>query len=816
MKHLIFILSFITLFSNYAFSQTQTVSGKLSSGNQSVPFGTVLIKSSSDSSVVRVALADSLGQFSVTGVPAGTYFAHATSIGFLDYYSDKFDVGSSDVNLKSVEMSVDDKMMDKVTVMKIRPIIEILPDRTVFNVSNTINATGANGFDLLRKAPGVVVDNNNNIIVEGKSGVQIYIDNKPTILSGDDLVNFLKSLQSSDIDKIEIITQPSSKYDAAGAAGIVNIIMKRNKNLGTNGTLTGVYTYGLRGDNHLGNGSLSLNHRNKRMNVYTNYSNNFGPNYSFADFNKTLEGILYGSDMVNNTEINGHTGRLGTDFFLGSKHTIGVLATADYYETNTESVTTTYYAPVGTTPNQRLDARNDNLGGVFQYSGNLNYRFADTLGHEWTIDADYGGYQRTADSYQPNLYIDELTSDTTATNIYRMITPTKIQIITAKTDYSQYLWGGKLGLGAKYSIVNTDNFFDFYDIIDGQDVINKSRSNQFFYRENINAGYVNYGRKLGKRWNMNIGVRVENTNFRGELISTQGTGNQVIDSSYVNLFPSGGITFMQNHKHMWRLNYSRRIQRPNYQNLNPFETQIDEFSYMKGNPFLLPQYISNVGLSHTFKYRFNTAISYSYISNFFAQITDTLNSTTSYLVSENVADNHVVNLSVSLPFQFTQWWSLFANVNGSYSYFKGHNDKFQDVTVPSVMVYAQNTFLLPAGFKFEISGWFSSPSVWGGTFLTKAMGSLDVAVERKFFSDRLTARAALSDVLRTAYWRADYDYGALMIDAQGGWESQKLSFSLSYMFGNSQVKATRKRDTGLEEESGRTGSGGGGGGVGGN
>jgi iron complex outermembrane recepter protein len=809
------LLTTISILASTGFGQTQAVSGKVSSENTEVPFATVLIKSASDSSVVKVGLADSLGRFRVSGVPVGTYFAHVSSIGFLDYTSESFELTASDVDLKNLEMAADNKMMDAVTIMKIRPLIEVLPDRTVFNVANTVNATGANGFDLLRKAPGVVVDNNNNIIVEGKSGVQIYIDNKPTILSGDDLINFLRSLQSTDIDKIEIITQPSSKYDAAGAAGIVNIIMKRDKNLGTNGTLTGVYSYGLRGDNHLGNGSLSLNHRNKSMNVYTNYNTNYGPNYSFASLDKTLEGILYGSDMKNNTKINGHSGRLGTDFFLGSKHTLGILANADYYSTDVESVTTTYFAPVGTNPTDRLDAENNNIGDVVQYSGNLNYRFADTLGHEWTVDADYGGYQSRSDSDQPNLYVDEISGDTTANNIYRMVTPTKIAITTAKTDYSQYLWGGKVGIGLKYSLVNTDNYFDFYDVIDGQDVINWNRSNEFYYSENINAGYINYGRKLGKRWNFNLGVRVENTNYRGELLSkTQ--GNQIVDSSYVNLFPSGGITFMQNHKHMWRLNYSRRIQRPNYQNLNPFETQMDEFSYMKGNPFLLPQYISNVGLTHTFKYRFSTSFSYSYTSDFFAQITDTLSSTTSYLVTENVADNQVFNLSISLPFQVTQWWSLFANINGTYSSFRGENDKFQDVTVPSAMVYAQNTFLLPAGFKFELGGWFSSPSVWGGTFLTKSMGSLDIAFEKKFLRNRLTARLAMSDVLRTAYWRADYDYGALMIDAEGGWESQKISFSLSYMFGNSEVKAQRKRRTGLEEESGRTGGSGGAGGVGGN
>ena len=205
-KHLFFLTVFFFGLSSYSTAQTYSVKGYLESDSKAVPFATVFVKNTSDSSVVKVGLADSTGIFNISGVPNGDYFVMATMVGMSDFMSETFEVAGSNVDLGSLNMSMNDEMMNEVVVMKIRPIIEVQPDRTVFNVENTINATGSNGFDLLRKAPGVIIDNSNNIIVEGKSGVQIYIDNKPSPLAGDDLINFLQSLQASQIDKIEIIT----------------------------------------------------------------------------------------------------------------------------------------------------------------------------------------------------------------------------------------------------------------------------------------------------------------------------------------------------------------------------------------------------------------------------------------------------------------------------------------------------------------------------------------------------------------------------------------------------------------------------------
>ncbi|MEM9930319.1 MAG: outer membrane beta-barrel family protein, partial [Bacteroidota bacterium] len=255
----------------------------------------------------------------------------------------------------------------------------------------------------------------------------------------------------------------------------------------------------------------------------------------------------------------------------------------------------------------------------------------------------------------------------------------------------------------------------------------------------------------------------------------------------------------------WALNYSRRIARPNYNSLNPFESQIDELSFQKGNPFLQPQYTDNIKLSHTYKYRLTTSIGYSYISDFFAQITDTLGTDRNFLITRNIANQEVWNLSVSYPFTAAKWWSVYLSLNGYHSSYEGQDDKFVAIDQTTFSFYAQNTFTLPRGFRFEVSGWFSSPSVWGGTYITNSMGSLDLGLQKKFLDDKLSVRLSANDVLFTSRWFADMQFGDLFIDGTGGWESRRVQLNFSYNFGNQEVKNARRRKTGLEDEDGRVG-----------
>jgi hypothetical protein len=800
MQKTILFLSFI---SSFLFSQAQEmyeISGKLMAAGEPLPYATIMLHSASDSMFIKASFSDENGSFVLKTDLNGALYIKVNSLGYKDYVSSSFNTNGANKNLGEIEIEPQVETFDAMVFTALRPLIEVEPDKTVFNVQGTLNATGANGLELLRKAPGVIVDNNNSIIVEGKSGVQIFINGKLSILSGDDLANYLMSMQATDIDAIEIITQPSSKYDAAGNGGIINIRLKKDKFLGTNGNLNVGSTYGL----HLrNNNSISVNHRNKKMNVFGTYSNNFGKNSYFLDFKRTQEGVFYQSETDNVNDINTHNGSIGADWFLNDKNTLGILMNGNWFNTGSVGESFTNIIPLSTGEiSQVLRNQNINIGHNDQGSVNVNYKYADTLGQELSFDIDYGVYDRIANTYQPNSYFD-VNGQSSFENNYRMLTPTHISFFATKADYVSKFWKGKLGFGAKFSNVQTDNTFDFFNVVGENETLNSNRSNQFVYTEKITAVYANFGRKIKTKLNLQVGLRLELTNSLGELTSEQISNNDRVERKYLNWFPSGGLTYAQNKNNSWSLNYSRRIQRPSYQSLNPFESQISELSYSKGNPFLQPQYTSTIKLGHMFKYRYNTSLSYSRTTDFFAQVTDTLDKQRSFMTPRNIANLQVINFGVSLPLSIKKWWNVFLNINANNSSYTGTDEKFQEVSLNILNVYAQNTFLLGQKTKFEISGWFSTPNVWGGTYLTKSMGALNTAVERKFWDNNLVVRCAFNDMFFTSPWKADLNYGNLLLYGTGGGESRQVVVSVNYNFGKRSVKAQRKRETGLEDEKNR-------------
>ena len=784
-----------------AFSQTFTMNGfAKSEANEGVAFATVALFKAKDSTLVKADITDGNGGFKLSNVPKGVFFLEINSVGFEKFRSKLFTITDKNLEIPPFIVKIANKTLGEIVVRSRKPMVEVLADKTVFNVQASLSATGTTGFELLRKAPGVIIDNADNLILEGKSGVLIYIDGKPSVLTGPDLSNFLKTIQASDIEAIEIITQPSARYDAAGNAGIVNIRLKKDKRFGTNGTVAIGTEYGKNGRV---NSTVSLNNRNKKTNFFANYSNRLGKTESFMDLYRQQANTVFDLTTVTIDNAKSNNLKAGVDIFVNNKSTFGVILNGNFnaglLNTNSRTPITAASASV---PNQLLVAQslsNYNNKNVYL---NTNYRFADTLGRVLNLDADYGIYDSKRLNDQPNTYYNGDETAKQYERVYQMNTPKNIHILTFKADYEQSFLKGQLGIGAKFSQVKTDNTFDFFDFVNTKKIKNQERSNQFIYAENINAAYVNYNRRWGKV-NFQGGVRLEHTISNGKLTSSLQNKDSLVKRNYVNFFPSGGFTYNPNANNAWGLTYSRRIERPNYKSLNPFEWKIDELSYSKGNPFLKPQYTDNVKLSHTYKYRLTTSVSYSYVRDFFAQITDTIEGTRNFLMEQNIANQQVINVGISYPFDVTKWWSVFISANAYQSNFEAKNEKYVPIKQTTASFYGQNTFTLPRKWTMEVSGWFSTPSVWGGTYLAKSLGSLDIAVQKKIFNEKISARLAFGDVFFSSPWRGNMTYGDLKIRGRGGWESQQVRFNFSYKFGNNQVKSARKRETGLEDEKGR-------------
>lgn len=438
------------------FSQTFTVSGLAKNdANEGVAFATVALFKAQDSTLVKADITDGNGGFKLSNVPKGTFFLDIGSVGFQKLRSSLFTITDKNLEMPPFILKIADKTLDEVVVRSRKPMVEVLADKTVFNVQSSLAATGTTGFELLRKAPGIIIDNNDNLILEGKTGVLIYIDGKPSVLTGPDLTAFLKTLQASDIEAIEIITQPSARYDAAGNAGIINIRLKKDKRFGTNGSVTLGGAYG-----HFGrlNSSFSLNNRNKKTNFFGNYSNNVGKTWSFMDMYRQQADATFDLKTLSVNDAKSNNVKVGMDVFINNKSTFGVILNGNFNAglSNTDSRTPITRASENL-PNQVLiaqsltDYRNQN--GYF----NTNYRFADTLGHVLNIDADYGIYAAKRVNDQPNFYYNGNETTKLYERIYQMSTPKNIQVLTFKTDYEQPFLKGTMGIGAKFSLVKTDN-----------------------------------------------------------------------------------------------------------------------------------------------------------------------------------------------------------------------------------------------------------------------------------------------------------------------------------------------------------------------
>lgn len=771
-----------------------------------------------DSVTVKFSTTDKSGFYSFNSVP-GKYIISVSHVAYIPIYSKPFDVaGPADVNIPELIMVKKEGTLQGVSVNSQRPMVEVKADKTILNVEGTINATGNDALELLRKAPGVLVDKDDNISLAGKNGVQVYVDGKPTPLSGTDLSAYLKTLQSAQIEAIEIITNPSAKYDAAGNAGIINIRLKKNKSFGTNGSVNAGYNIGVFPKY---NGGLSLNHRNNKVNLFGNYNYNKSINNNiFKLYREQLDTIFDGnSTMIFRNESHGFKG--GLDYFINKKSTVGVLINGNIADNDlaTDSKTPIIYKPTGIT-NRLLVANNRNIMERNNINFNLNYRYTDTSGRELNLDADYGLFRIKGNQLQPNFYYDPSGTNLLSQAIYRFISPTDINIYTLKGDYEQNYKKGRLGLGFKTAIIKTENNFGRYNVQQIKPelkILDIPRSNQFNYSENINAAYINYNKQF-KGVMVQVGVRVENTSSTGDSygVNADGSVNKnsklTFERKYTDVFPSAAVSFNKKPMNQWGISYSRRIDRPAYQDLNPFEFKLDEYTFMKGNTNLRPQYTNIISLTNTYKYKLTTKLSYSHVADIFTQLVDTAEKSKSFMTKKNLANQDVVNLSISYPYQY-KTYSAFAAFNGNYSHYKadfGGGDRKVDLDVFAFNIYMQHSLKIgKKGWTAETSGWYNSPSIWGGTFKSKALWSVDGGVQKTIFKGKGNLKMAVTDIFYTLRWKGTSNFAGQLLTASGRGETRQFRTSLTWRFGSSQVKTSRQRKAGLEDESNRTQSSGG-------
>ncbi len=798
-------------------ANAQKITGTVK-GDEGKPLNaaTVTLVRAKDSATVKFTTTAKDGSYHFENFAGDSYYVAVTNSGYKSNRTAIVAAGADEVKVPEIAMAKLPSDLAAVTVTSTKPVVEVKADKLIVNVEGTINATGNDGLELLRKSPGVIIDKDDNITLAGKNGVQIFIDGKPSPLSGTDLSNYLKSLQASQIESIELITNPSAKYEAAGNAGIINFKLKKNKSFGTNGSVSAGYNISKFAKYNTG---FTLNNRNKHANVFGNYNFSESLNQSTFVLDRNQgDTFFHQTNTLKSYNHGTHNFKAGADFFINDKSTFGAVINGNISD---NTVTTSgplnfIYVPTNTLT-KILNATGDNENKRRNVNFNLNYRYATKTGKELNVDADYGFFKIRGNQLQPNDYTDLITN-AKYSNVYHMISPTDIDIYSVKVDYEQNAGKGKIGFGGKFGYVSTKNDFSRYNVYGSTEVYDKDKSNLFDYKENINALYVNYNRSF-KGMALQIGLRGEATDSKGKstglkynsLSANYDSYDSSIHRNYADLFPSAAVTFNKNPKSQFGVTFSRRIDRPAYQDLNPFEFKINDYTFMKGNTALRPQYTNSFGLTHTYMYKLTTQLNYSHVKDIFTQLPDTTERSKSFLTKKNLATQDIVSLNISYPFMYKKY-TLFTNVNSYYSKYQadyGGKDRKIDLDVVAVNIFVQNTYKFGKGYTAELSGFFNSPTIWQGVFKSISMYSVDGGMQKTILKGKGTVKMSVSDIFHTMKFKGTSSFAGQTSTASGRWESRQFKVNFTYRFGSNTVKAARQRKDAVEEERKRTQAAGG-------
>jgi outer membrane receptor protein involved in Fe transport len=769
-------------------------------------FVVVTLLSAADSSLVKGAISGSDGTFAFEAITPGNYFVSTTFTGYTGNMLGPFTlVAAQELTIPDVVLAPSQNM-DVVTVTAARPLFIRKPDKLIMDVENSPVRISGTAFDVISKAPGVFVDQNNNITLRGKSGVQVYIDNKPTYLAGDQLKIMLESISASDIVNVEIITNPSAKYNAEGSAGIINVITKKGSRQGFNGTVRAGAGYGRTPKYDAG---FNFNYAKEKFNIYgkvdhgrwesrqtTTIDRNVPFNDTTTNFNqRSLENRLPQSGSF----------KLGIDLFAKKGITWGAKVegglTDEKGTTQNETVITTSGNPARRVLNQhnnRFDLNNRAAANIY-FS-----QVFDTAGRELSASVDYLRYDNFGREDFDIRFEDGAGNLLTDPQNQRNVTNTGINIYVGQVDYSHPFGKNyKLEAGAKSSYVETANglLFEVMDNSNGAWGKDTTRSNEFIYTEQINAvyatGYADWG-----NWQVQGGVRMEQTTSDGNSPTT----GERRKRSYVQFFPSVFILQKLNENNSINYTYSRRINRPNYENLNPFVYYLDQFTFQLGNPFLQPELSHNVEITYSYREAAFLTVGAIHTRNSMTDVTRQIDSTgTTFQTTENLrtADNAYAGFSIPIPLGKMIFFQT--EFNAAYNRF--YTDLYGTSIDNRSWVYSASanfSISLPKTWKIQGWGWYRSSMLYG-IFNLGSMAGVGCGISKSFMNEQLQLSATVTDIFHTNGTRVKINFQNQDVRLVNDPESRRVYLRARYSFGNKKAARKENSKSGAEELINRTG-----------
>jgi len=763
-----------------------------------------------DSTVIKTEFSDDKGGFRFELVPVGRYLVSAAQVGFVRRWTGPVELPAAGLVLPVMALqSSGATALKEVTVVGQKPLFERQADRTVVNVEGSALAAGNTSLDVLARSPGVTLDGNDNLALRGKQGLLVLIDGRRQPMTGTELADYLRALPADQLQSIELITNPPAKYDAQGGAGIIAINLKKNQRQGTNGSVNAAYGRGYYGKF---NGGLALNHHQKNLNLFGTYSyanrNGLGKLDIHRDFYQLREDgprrLVGSSDQVNRLypESRSHSWKVGADYSLTEKTVVGAVLTgldSRIVRMPGTNVTTLYDAN-GAVRDQYQAGLNRNFSSP-NVAGNLNFRHtfaADSGGSaELTADADYARY--TTHRLQDLTTRYELSG--LAPTLVNSDQRGTLTIESAKADYTRPLSArARLEAGAKLSRVWSDNDVRFDNTVDGVRILDLGRSNHFRYDERISAGYLSFNQTVGKL-TVQAGLRGEQTTATGRQVA----GDATFSRRYFQLFPSAALKQTLNDQHEVALSLSRRIDRPSYSQLNPFRGIVDPTTAGSGNPNLQPQTSYNVELTHTFKQKFTTGLSYSNTRNAIIDVVRPETDSTVLSTSTNLTRQHYYALTLTAPVELAKWWTVYNNGVFYYNRFVGSLAGTALNRGRAAFTLSSNsTFTFGKGWAGELSGRYQSREQYG-FFDVRANGELSVGVQKAVWNRQGTIKLNATDLLYTNKTRAISAYDNYVEHFYQRGDVRIVTLSFAYRFGNDKATPARRAGGGAEDEKRRAG-----------
>jgi len=796
-------LLFILGISGAALAQTAAPDGRISGTlldehSKPMMFATTSLLNAKDSSIVKGAISNEAGLYAFEHVKDGQYLIKVTTVGYDKTVSKPFSISpsSKSVAVPQITMQPNDHSLNTVNVVATKPLIEQKSDRLVLNVAGSVLAAGNSAMDILERAPGVSVDKDDNISLKGKHGVTVMLNDKLTYLTSAQLATLLRSTDGNTIQSIEIISNPPAKYDASGNSGIINIKLKKNKQTGTNGSITAGVGYGKYGKD---NETFQLNHKDGKLNLFGTFSHSDSKGTQDMGIRRIV------TDGADQTYFNQFTSRpqsthnnsyrIGADYDVIDKNTFGVVLSGYFNSQFDANTNRTYIGPNFT----QIDSSLNTISAIDQKYHNIAVNIndswkLDTAGQQLNIDLDYSKFKNDVTAYYTtNFFLADESAQHPAAFLEN-VTPSTINIHTAKADYTLPITKSvKFETGVKLSDVKTDNDLQ-QSLVDGGQY---ASVNHFVYDEKIDAGYLNFSKDF-KKTSVQLGLR-------GEYSSSNATGDslnvrQVVARHYFNLFPSVFVNHTINEKNEIGVSYSRRIDRPQYDNLNPFVYHLDPYTYQKGNPYLKPQYTNNFEFNYTYNKSITLTLGYSRITDVITDVPGTDPATkVAFVTQQNLQVQNAYNANLYASYTITKWWEGNINATAFYLGFKSNDLEGANLDrgQTAYQLRANETFTPIKGYRFELTGNYQSALTYA-LFYVKPQYSVDAGVSHSFLNKKANLKFSVSDIFNIRRNDVTSNYQSVDVDIRQKRETRIARLTFTYNFGSTKIKM-RQHESGADD-----------------